>query len=275
MNNTIENTKSRKPSNQVIVSKLDDKFLIGKMFTRSIAVISPFEKVEDSFVSNFHAPNNRSKRIQILYNMIPKISRYSVSDSGVDFDCIQSIDESTDIFQNIKDDVEAGYVHFDVTSFKKKTNTDKKVTTFIDINPRLLFTKLPEQDKFEILLKNLNHKFRTVKFKAFSVILDKGFILCTVDKYTTSLYLTINRPDKKFIGNCIRKEINNITANIFPLWPVFNINMNDNKLNVGVEEEVTSYFQHVNSPILIKMEREIESNETIISCIAMSIDIES
>jgi len=275
MNTTNQNNKIRRPSNQVIVSKTDDKFLIGKRFTRSIAVISPFERVEDVVVSNFQAPNNRSKRIQILYNMIPKISKYSVSDSGVHFDCVQAIDESTDIFEKTKEQAEAGYVHFDVTTFKKKTDQSKRVTTFIDINPRLLFMKLVNQDPFDFKLKNLTHKFKTIKFKAFSVILDKGFILCSVDKYTTCLYLTINRPDRNFVGNCIRKEINNITANISPLWPIFNINMSQNKLSVAVNDAVTNYFKHVNSPILVKLEREIDEDETMINCIGMSINLDS
>jgi len=274
MNTTNQTTKIRRPSNQVIVSKTDDKFLIGKRFTRSIAVISPFERVEDAVVSNFQAPNNRSKRIQILYNMIPKISRYSVSDSGVHFDCVQAIDESTDIFEKTKDQADAGYVHFDVTTFKKKTDQNKRVTTFIDINPRLLFAKLVDQDPFDFKLNNLTHKFKTIKFKAFSVILEKGFILCSVDKYTTCLYLTINRPDRNFVGNCIRKEINNITANISPLWPIFNINMSQNKLSVAVDDAVTQYFKHVNAPILIKLEREIDDDETVINCLGMSINLE-
>jgi len=275
LNDTVQNNKIRRPNNQVIVSKTDDKFLIGKRFTRSIAVISPFEKVEDTFVSNFQAPNNRSKRIQILYNMIPKISRYSVSENGVHFDCIQAIDESTDIFEKSEEIVESGYIHFDVTTFKKRTEENKRVTTFIDINPRLLFTKLPDQDQFEFKLKNINHKFKTIKFKAFSVILEKGFILCSVDKYTTCLYLTINRPDRNFIGNCIRKEINNITANISPLWPIFNINMNQNKLSVAVNDAITNYFKDVNTPILIKLEREIDDDHTTINFLAMSINLDS
>jgi hypothetical protein len=275
MENFSQNiNKPRKPSNQVIVSKIQDKFLIGKRFTRSTAVISPFEKVEGEFTSNFQAPNNRSKRVQILYNMIPKISRYSVSEDGVAFDCLKSISESTDIFKSVNNGVTSGFIHFDVTSFKKKDEETKKFTTYVDINPRLLFAKLEEQEEIELEVKKLTHKFKTIKFKAFSVVLERGFVLCSVDKNVSTLYITINRPDQNFIGNCIKKEVNNITANIYPLWPIFNIDMNQNKLGVFIDEEITKDYKHVNSPILIKIEREIESNEAISTCIGYNLKIE-
>lgn len=273
-NNSQNFSKPRRPSNQVIVSKMEDKFLIGKRFTRSIAVVSPFEKIEGAFSSNFQAPNNRSKRVQILYNMIPKISRYSVSEDGVMFDCLQSIAESTDIFKSVTNGVESGFIHFDVTSFKKKDDQTGKFTTFVDINPRLLFAKLEEQEEIELELKELTHKFKTIKFKAFSVVLERGFILCSVDKHVTTLYLTINRPKQNFIGNCIKKEVNNITNNIFPLWPIFNVSMNQNKLGVFADNILTKDYQHVDRPILIKLEREIDSNEAVSSCIGYNLKID-
>jgi hypothetical protein len=268
------NTKPRKPNNQVIVSKTDDKFLIGKRFTRSIAVISPFEKVEGEFTSNFQAPNNRSKRVQILYNMIPKISRYSVSEDGVTFDCLQSISESTDIFKSVNNGIDSGFIHFDVTSFKKKDEKTNKLTTFVDINPRLLFAKLEDQEEIEIKIKELNYRFKTIKFKAFSVILERGFILCSVDKNLTTLYITLNQPSQNFIGNCIKKEVNNITSNILPLWPIFNVNMNQNKLGVYIDDAISKDYKHVNSPILLKIERELEHDDAIASCIGYNLKLE-
>lgn len=265
--------KLKKPSNQVIVSKFEDKFLIGKRFNRSIAVVSPFEKIEESFVSNFEAPNNRSKRVQILYNMIPKISKYSVSDEGVSFDCVQSISESTDIFRCINNGVNAGFIHFDITSFRKKESENGKFTTYIDVNPRLIFAKLEDQEVIDIKLDNLEHKFKTLKFKAFSVILERGFILCVVDRSYTALYLVINKPSANFIGNCVKKELSNITNNIFPLWPIFNIKMNQNKIGVFSEEIFTKDYKHINWPILIKCEREIDSNEIVSTCIGANINI--
>jgi hypothetical protein len=273
--NQITISKPRKPTNQVIVSKLEDKFLIGKRFTRSIAVISPFERVDEvEITTNFQAPNNRSKRIQILYNMIPKISRYCVSEEGVKFDCLESISQSTDIFKNVNNGIDSGFIHFDVTSFKKKDEQSQKPTTFIDINPRLLFARLEEQEMIETKLKNLDHKFKTIKFKAFSVILERGFILCSVDKILTTLYLTINRPNQNFVGNCIKKEVNNITANIFPLWPIFNINMNQNKLGVFVSDDIVKDYKHVSDPILLKIEREVGSDEAVASCIGYNVKID-
>lgn len=272
--NSQNNGKTRKPSNQVIVSKMEDKFLIGKRFTRSIAVISPFEKVEGIFTSNFQAPNNRSKRVQILYNMIPKISRYSVSEDGVTFDCLQSIGESTDIFKSVNNGIESGFIHFDVTSFKKKDEKINKFTTFVDINPRLLFAKLEDQEEIEIKIEKLTHKFKTIKFKAFSVILERGFMLCSVDKNLTTLYITLNRPNQNFIGNCIKKEANNITSNIFPLWPIFNINMNQNKLGVYIDDIVAKDYKHVTSPILLKIERELEGNDAVASCIGYNLKLD-
>lgn len=270
MNDT---NKLKKPSNQVIVSKFEDKFLIGKRFNRSIAVVSPFEKIEDIFVSNFEAPNNRSKRVQILYNMIPKISKYSVSDEGVTFDCVQSISESTDIFGNIKNGVNSGFIHFDITSFKKKESDSGKLTTYIDVNPRLMFAKLDDQEIIEIKLENLEHKFKTLKFKAFSVILERGFILCLVDRTYTALYLVINNPNTNFIGNCVKKELSNITNNISPLWPIFKIKMNQNKIGVFSEEIFTRDYKHINWPILLKCEREIDSNEIVSTCIGANINL--
>lgn len=274
-NNSQIPNKPRKPSNQVIVSKLEDKFLIGKRFTRSIAVISPFERVDETEITtNFNAPNNRSKRIQILYNMIPKISRYCVSEEGVKFDCLESISQSTDIFKHVNNGIESGFIHFDVTSFKKKDEETQKLTTFIDINPRLLFATLEDQEMIDITLDDLTHKFKTIKFKAFSVVLERGFILCSVDKNLTTLYITINRPNQSFVGNCIKKEVNNITTNIFPLWPIFNVNTNQNKLGVYVNDMITRDYKHVDSPILIKLEREIDSNEAVATCIGYNVKLD-
>lgn len=263
----------KKPSNQVIVSKFEDKFLIGKRFNRSIAVVSPFEKIEDSYISNFDAPNNRSKRVQILYNMIPKISKYSVSDDGVSFDCIQSISENTDIFGCIRNGINAGFIHFDITSFRKKEENNERFTTYVDVNPRLIFAKLKDQEIIEFKLENLEHKFKTLKFKAFSVILEKGFILCVVDKSYTALYIVINKPSENFIGNCVKKELSNINNNVSPLWPIFKIKMNQNKIGVFSDPILTNDYKHLNWPILIKCEREMDSNVIISTCIGANINI--
>lgn len=264
----------KKPSNQIIFSKADDKFLIGKRFPRSIAVISPFDRIEDSFTSNFKAPNNRSRRVQILYNMIPKISQYSVSEVGVEFDCIKSISENTDIFSSLGRDVNSGYIHFDVTSYKEKVNDSKDTQTIIDVNPRLVFTKLQDQEMTEGTIEGLSHKFKTAKFKAFSVILEKGFILCSVDKYLTQLYVTVTSPKLMFIGNCVKYEISNITNNIFPLWPIFNINMNQSKLGLYMSNKILEDYRDVDQPILVKLEREIDSNEVFTKCIGLFLKME-
>jgi hypothetical protein len=272
MNNTDNKfSVHKKPSNQVIVSRINDKFLIGKKFTKSTAIISPFEKIDGSFISNFQVPSNRSKRVQILYNMIPKISKYSVSEEGVHFDCIEAISDSTDILNFKNDEIESGVIHFDVVTTKKREEKESKVTTYVDINPRVIFAKLPEQEILEKKISNINHKFKTTKFKAFSVILEKGFILCAVDRNYTTLYLTINRPMQKFIGNCVKKEVSNITNNIFPLWPIFGVNMNQSKLGVNITDEVISDFIHVDRPILVKMEREMNDNTALISCMGIQV----
>ena len=126
----------------------------------------------------------------------------------------------------------------------------------------------------DIRLNDLSHKFKTIKFKAFSVVLERGFILCSVDKSLTTLYLTINRPNQSFVGNCIKKEVNNITTNIFPLWPIFNVNMNQNKLGVFVSEDITKDYQHVNAPILLKIEREVDSSDAVATCIGFNIKLD-
>ena len=270
---TIEPTKWKQPTNQVIVSQIEDKFLISKKFNRSIAVISPFEKIDDSFISNFEAPNNRYKRAQILYNMIPNISKYSVREEGIEFDCVQSISESTDIFRCVKNGVEAGFIHFDITSFRKKDNPSKKIVTYVDVNPRLIFAKLEDQEIIEFKLDTINHKFKTLKFKAFSVILEKGFILCVVDRNYTVLYLAINNPVSNFVGYCVKNEISNIKNNISPLWPIFKIQKKESKIGVFLDEIICKDYTHLNWPILIKCEREINSNEIISTCIGTNINI--
>lgn len=270
-NDTI---KLKKPSNQVIISKIDDKFLIGKRFNKSIAVVSPFEKVEDTIISNFEVPNNRSRRVQILYNMIPRISKYSVSDDGVNFDCVQSISERTDIFNYVKNGVNQGFIHFDITSFRKREEGSNKLTTYVDVNPRLMFAKLEDQEIIDdIVLEKLEHKFKTLKFKAFSAILEKGFILCTVDKRYTTLYIVINKPDLDFVGNCVKKEISNIINNISPLWPIFRIANKEKRLGLFLNESITKDYKHINCPILLKCEREMGSNSVISTCIGVNISI--
>ena len=117
----------------------------------------------------------------------------------------------------------------------------------------------------------MTYKFKTSKFKVFTVILERGFILCTVDQDTTILYLTINNPKQKYIGNCVRKEISNISSNIAPLWPIFNINTDTSKLKVHVEENIIDQYKHMDKPILLKLERQIDHPETALSCIGFSL----
>jgi hypothetical protein len=76
---------------------------------------------------------------------------------------------------------------------------------------------------------------------------------------------------QKFIGNCVKKEVSNITNNIFPLWPIFGVNMNQSKLGVNITDEVISDFIHVDRPILVKMEREMNDNTALISCMGIQV----
>ncbi len=262
------NGQLRKPNNQIIVSKDEDKFLIGHKFAKSIAIISPFERLNGVLESNFNTPVNRSKRIQILYEMIPDLSKYTVSSQGIDFDCISTICKTTDIFKDNR--IDSGIIHFDVTSSKEEHEDYDSPVSVIEINPRIIFNKLNDQEDIELTLENLKYKFKTTKFKVFTVILEQGFIVCTVNQDTTKLYLTINNPKNDYVGNCVRKEIGNISSNIAPLWPIFKIDTDMNKLKVHVDPSITDQYKHINKPILLKIQRQLDHPETVLSCIGFS-----
>ena len=125
----------------------------------------------------------------------------------------------------------------------------------------------------EGVIEGLNHNFKTLKFKTFSVILKKGFILCFVDKFLTQLYVTVSSPKQMLIGNCVKYEISNITNNIFPLWPIFNINMNQSKLRLFMSNDILKNYKDIDQPILVKIEREIDLNEVFTKCIGLYVKV--
>ena len=85
--------------------------------------------------------------------------------------------------------------------------------------------------------------------------------------------MTVNSPKKMFIGNCVKYEISNITNNIFPLWPIFNINMNQSKLRLFMSNDILKDYQDIDQPILVKIEREIDSDEVFTKCIGLFVKV--
>ena len=201
----MKNGTNQKNPIQVVVSSDKTSFLITKMLSE-INIISPFERNEGEYFTNFTTPNNRIYRIQELYQSIPKFSTYSMSGDNIIFDCVNKLPEA--MFK----DVDSGIIHFSASESDDKS---------IDVDPKMVF-KISTSESIELPF-NQNVKFKTRFLKVFPIILTNGFILSIVDSEEATIFITLNNPEKNFIGSCLRQEVINVITNLIPIWPIFDV----------------------------------------------------
>ena len=221
---------------QVVVSSDKTAFLITKVLTGT-NIVCPFIKSEGEYFTNFSTPTNRVYRIQALYQAIPKLSTYSITDNIITFDCVNKLPSAA--FK----DVDNGIIHFNAI--------DNEDSDDIEIDPKLVL-KLVEPESVEIRFDQ-PIKFKTKFLKVFPIILTNGFILSIVDRDECTIFITLNNPEKNFIGNCLRQEIINIIQNLIPIWPIFNINISKSTRIYIREQYLPNEFRKETNPILINL----------------------
>lgn len=225
----IKNFKKNQPVlNQTVINEDKSKFIIAKKFANFTSIITPFNKINNKFNSDFSIPHSRAQRIQYLYNLMINIAEYSTTNNYIDFDCVGKL--PLEIFENYDN----GIIHFNIQNKSIKNDNNDLI---IEMDPRLIINTVTDNEIIEYDNKS-KILFTTNHIKVFSVLLSKGVIITIVDQDECIIYLTLLNPNKGYIGTCIRKEIANITQNIFPIWPIFNIVADENINKIFLKKEL-------------------------------------
>ena len=246
--------------NQVLINEFNHSFIIVKRNTKFTSVISPFELLEDgTYNSNFVTPHSRAYRVQSLYNLIPKISTYLINQNMIYFDCVSKLPEDT--FNNH----ESGWIHFNI--YNEPSNVEEVeggANEIFDIDIKMVIGNSYNESIIEYENQN-KINFSTNSIKVFPVIMSKGFILTIVNKNECSCYVTLSNPGKGYIGTCLRKELPNITQNIFPIWPIFNLIADENINKLFLKKELVTELKplNYNEKLLIKLSYNLDDSQNI------------
>lgn len=221
--------KKKSEFSQCLINENEQSFIIAKQFNKYTSIITPFKKNDNGeYTSGFFVPSNRAHRIQSLYKLMPKIASYSVYDEYISFDCLSRL--PNDVFKN----AESGIIHF----FMQNTSFyDENENEIIDVDVRLVLP-ICLSDSVMMYKNESNIMFRADNMKVFPVVLSKGFILAVATPQKHFLYVTSLNPSKGYIGTCMRKELVNITQNIFPIWPIFNLIADENMNKLFLKKEI-------------------------------------
>jgi len=250
--NTSTNVIKKNPTNatQVVIS-LEQQFILAKKINDFADVVCPFVNIDEVFYTKFVLPLNQLHRIQTLYEMIPEIAKYTVSDNMISFDCVRKL--PNDMFGDAK----SGYIHYTSIIEKKKQNQ-----TEVIVEPKIVFQNIDEQ-KSQNIIFNQKIKFKSDYFKAFPIILKNGFIFTTVDKQNCQLFMSIMNPSERFVGDCSKYEINNLVQYLLPLWSIFDINISKN-ISIKLQEDfIGSLIEDITTPILITASYNLDKPEEI------------
>lgn len=254
-------TKKKSLFSQCIINEENDSFIIAKRFNNFTSIISPFiyDSDNNEYNSNFLIPHIRAHRIQSLYNLMPKIAKYHVEQNQIYYDCLHKLPPDT--FNNY----ESGIIHFHMQNECTDIEyTNGQRNEIINVDIKLILNE--SDDTPDVVYQN-NSKinFNTKYIKVFPVVLSKGFILAIANHEKCTLYASLLNPSKGYIGTCIRKEIANITQNIFPIWPIFNIMADEhiNKILIkkDIMNEIKSDLQH--DKVLLKLSYDFEDTSKI------------
>lgn len=231
------NFKKNQPVlNQTVINEDKSKFIIAKKFNNFTSIITPFNKIDDEYKSDFIIPHSRAQRIQYLYNLMPTIAEYSTRSHDIEFDCVNKFPH--EVFNNYT----SGLIHFYI---QNKTIKNDNNDTIIEMDPRLIINCIDDNELIEYENKS-KILFTTNHIKVFSVLLSKGMIITIVNQDECILYITLLNPNKGYIGTCIRKEIANITQNVFPIWPIFNIVADDTINKIFLKKEILNNIKTSN-----------------------------
>jgi hypothetical protein len=255
--------RPKNPSNftQAVISS-DQNFILAKNISNFMDIVSPFNKINDKYVSKFILPINQLHRIQLLYETIPIISQYTVVDNMIKFDCVSNLPK------DILKDATNGYIHFSAMKQYKKDSIE------ISIDPKRVF-KLIEDMSSEEIKYNQKIKFKSSFLKAFPIILKKGFIFSTVDKSDCQLFITIENPKSLFVGECSKFEAINLIQYIVPLWQIFNINITKTSFSIKLLNEfIQNKLDNETSPILLHLSYNLENPNLIrFTIVATNVEI--
>ncbi len=250
INYQVDNKKSNINLTQVMLSS-DQQFILAKKIRDTITdVVCPFVKMDDNFYSKFFVQIGKLTKIQSLYDLIPGVATYSVSDNMIHFDCTKRLPD--DMFGT----AENGFIHYTTVVEKKKQNELE-----IGVEGKLTFNNI-EPQKYSINYDQKT-KFKTDFLKTFPSILNHGFILVTIDKSICQIYFTIMNPSELYVGECSKFEVINIIQRILPLWSIFDIIVSNTYKIYLRKGFIRELFKNEKNPILIHASYNLEKTNEI------------
>lgn len=242
--------KKKNRNNQTVINEDQSSFIIAKKFNKFTSIITPFfyNNDNDNYQSNLIVPHSRAQRIQLLYSLMPKLARYETNQDYIFYDCLYKL--PNDVFNEYK----YGFIHLYMDNEVTNVENNNEINETINVDIRLLLNSIEENDESIEYENNSKISFITKFLKVFPVVLSKGFILTIVNEEQCNIFITLLNPNKGYIGTCIRKEIANITQNIFPIWPIFNIVADESVNKIFLKKELVDCIKPNNySKLLLKI----------------------
>lgn len=246
-----------------------NSFVLCRKFPNSFGIVTTFKKENNKFHSDLILPSHKQYRINEIKKMIPQISSIDTVDEQIYFDCINTIDQNTDIFRQ-NPDLENGLIHFDLLVKHIKNPNGETESYICEVRARLMIKNAPSYlGSFEIE----GNKFKTDKIKVFSFIMVKGFMVCVSDSEKTRLKMIISKPKEKYVGSFISSGNRKMFNNIRYIWPIFNYDFKKN-ISISLKDGILDN-QKSNHPIYIELERDFNSNKVHIKKLGKSIYVDS
>ncbi|MFW6219360.1 MAG: hypothetical protein ACOC33_00700 [bacterium] len=246
--------KKKQPiTNQTVIDEDKTNFIIAKRFNKFTSIVTPFFYNHDLeiYQSSLVVPHTRAQRINLLYNLMPKLAKYETYQDYIHYDCLYKL--PPDVFDNY----ESGIIHLymDNETTNVMSDDESEVNETVNIDIRLILNEIEDQDTVYQYKNNSKIMFTTKYLKVFPVVLSKGFILTIVNNEECIVYVSLLNPSKGYIGTCIRKEIANITQNIFPIWPIFNIAADESINKIFLKKEVINEIKpnNIHDKLLLKI----------------------
>lgn len=235
---------------KALVSKNLSKFIILQLEKeeQDLLILTPYNKMDNGFLSNFIVPNNRLDRCHAIEKMIPELCSLTESENDINVDLLNNVNHLIDLDRT--DD--NGLFLLKCT----KTETSFEVEK---INHLIEFTLK------EHTFKTKSISFKTDRIKIFPLIFNNGFILSIVDNFNNvTTYITLRSLKNELYIPCGKSEINHINSYLTPLW---NDEFKKNKSGVfTLREDLTSllYEPEFNVTSVFKLKRNCKSNNASI-----------
>ena len=245
-------------------SLIDNKtqnFIIVDKFNNNVKLICPFEKIGDSYINGISVPINRKHRINKIQEIIPEFCNCVNIGNDIAINCCNNIEQ--EMFNNINN----GLIMLNI-SMINKNNNNNQIGNVYDADDILLLKKCG--DKYRPCQVELDmDDIKVNQLKVLPIILYDGFIMGIVNRYESTIYISLKNPKKKIVGKCGENhgyKINNFYSKI---WPIFENKINDGKTEVSLnldfefDEEtpivikLTKNFNHINK--MVKIEKIFET----------------